>query len=374
MIRYVNVTMNNPQGLPSQTAQFDNQYDRNILTSCQDNLMAVVNFSLPLQNLPLFIFPVVPGQTDPNLSTLVVGICQNATQSNIDAGISAPVVNFPQTLEWVPANLTVPVPSQVGQTVQNLTPYYWGYSYQHFVNLVNTAIQAAWAAANTAEGVTIGLCPIFAYDAALHTFSWILSTTFTDDATGSPPGWSVFWNQAFDSLVNNFNTIENSPDFFILENVKSRLTNLGSALILPTGYTSSTTITLAQDFTTLDNFNTAERILIISTSIPVVPDFFASNYIQNQNNGGALSNFERVMVDTTLDFDANVGAQRSTFVYNPALYQYADLQSSLPLTRISLRCVWMDSLGNFNDIPIMKGDVATVKLGFYSKKLRLMDK
>ena len=363
VIRYVNVSMNNPQGVAGTTATYDVQYDRNIVTNCQDNFMSVVNMSLPLQNLPLFIFPVVPNQSNPNLSTLIVGIAQNATQSNIQNGISAPVVNYPQNLIWVPQQLGLPLPTQDNPVIQNISPYYYCFSYQWFVDLVNTAIAASWAAANTAQSTTLGIVPVFSYNANTHTFSWTLDTTFTDNATGSPPGWTVFWNQAFDSLVNNFVTIENTTDQFLLENVLSRETNK-----------SGTTITIPQDYPTTDNFNSAERIVVLSTSIPVVPDFFASTYTQQQGGGQGLSNFERVLVDVSLDFDNNVGAQRSTFVYNPTLYQYTDLQTSLPLTRISLKCQWVDSLGNFYDIPLVRGDVATVKLGFFNKGLMLQNR
>ena len=211
--------------------------------------------------------------------------------------------------------------------------------------------------------------PVFGYNDSLNTFYWQLNTAFTGNANATE-GYSVCWNEAFDNLVNNFNTIDNSksllPDvngMYILENIESRLTNSNA---------SGTLITLAQDYPTTDAFNTATRIVVLTSSIPVASDYFPSPYESDQLNAGGLSNEEKILVDLNIDFDNNIGAQRSTFVYNPSIYQLSDLESTLPLRRISVQIKWADSLNNFYDIPLAKGDTVTMKLGFFNKRLNVL--
>jgi hypothetical protein len=359
LIRYVNCTINNPLGTANQTATFDVTYDRSILNNAGDNLCGVVSFSLPLQNLPLFIFPVTANNANPNYSTLQVGVCHNVSAANIAAGTAQVFSGNLTNLIWQTQELGLAVPVQ-DSTLPKSDPYYYCYSYEHFVNLVNVAVQASWVnqsnpGAPPASG--FGKCPKFSYDDAKFTFRWDLPTAFASNvAHGASDGWTVCWNEPFDNLVNNFNAINDGSGHYILEDTLSALTNTVSGNIL-----------LNQDYPTTDAFNSAQRILCLTSSIPIAADYFAAPYAQN--NMGGLSNTEKVLVDVSLDFDNNVGAQRSVFVYNPQIYQISDMESTLPLTRISLKFVWMDSLNERHEIPLKQSDTILVKLGFFSKKL-----
>ena len=348
LVRYVNVTINNPTDEVNRCAEFDVTYDRNIIDKASDHMVGVVNATLPLQDLPSFIFPIQPGQSNPNLSTLQVGISKNIPQVYLDAGNTLPTVDHTLTnLIWVPQELGLSAPDQTNTTVQKISPYHFGYSFEHFVNVVNTAVHTAW----NAEG-SPGIQPEFSYDDTDHTFSWKLADSFIDDTTANT--WSVCWNKDFDVLVNNFNSIENTlsdgSKQYILEDVKSRKTNTVSANLIAT-----------QDFPTIDAFNGVERLLILTQAIPIASDYFPSQYLQEQSGG--LSNTERILLDVPLQ------GSTGDFRYNPDLYQLNDLQSTLPITRIGLKLKWADSLNNFYDIAVNQQDNITVKLGFFSKKL-----
>jgi len=353
LIRYVNVTINNPTGAANKTAEFDWTYDRSILQNAGEHTVSVVSFSLPLQNLPLFVFPIEPNQAYRDLSTLQVGLCHNLTQAQIAAGLSVAVTGNTIPLRWVPQELGLVLPVQ-DKATQVVTPFYYCYSYEHFVNIVNDAIQDVYI--NVATPANPTGPPEFSYDDDKHTFRWRVPTAFAGNTTGSAlDGWSVCWNEAFDNLVNNFNTIKVGTTF-ILEDTLAQETN-----------TVAGNVVLNQDYPTSDAFNSAQRILCTTTSIPIAADYFAAPY--GQENTGGLSNTEKVLVDVSLDFDNNVGAQRSVLVYAPNLYQISDMESTLPLNRISLKFEWLDSLNNRYSIPVSKGDTIICKLGFFSKKM-----
>lgn len=363
LIRYVNLTINNPLGEANREANFDVTYDRNILAEAGENTCAIVNMALPLQGLPLFIFPIVPGQANAKLSSLQVGVCQNLSQAQIAAGTSATVTNNITALTWIPQQMGLSAPVQTtGNVTQVITPYYYCFAYEHFVNLVNIAMVASWIAAGGAGVFGAGNYPIFSYNETTNLFSWALPQAFVD--AGGAGTWSICWNAAFDNLVNNFNTIDNSASytggFFILEDIKSYQ-------YLP----AVTTQTHTQDYPTTDSFNSAQRIVVLTNAIPIATDYFPAPFGSQLQSGG-LSNEERILVDLSLDFDNNVGAQRSTFVYNPQIYQLSDMESTLPLRRISVRVMWCDNANNFYPIPLAKGDTVTIKLGFFNKGLSVL--
>lgn len=364
LIRHVNLTINNPDGDDNVFAETDITYDQPIVNNSGEHMCSVVNFSLPMQNLPLFVFPVEPNQGDLptsaniNTSTLQVGVCHNMQDVYIEAGNVEPVTEYANALVWVTQEMGLVKPIQ-NQTRQVITPYYYCYSFEHLVNLVNTAVETAWDRAGNPGGSpgNYTYAPKFAYDDSLKTFNWRLPSEFTGNALSST-GWSVCWNSEFDNLVNNFNTIENG-DIYILENKLSAKTNTNV----------DGNVLLYQDYPTTDYFNSAERILVTTGTIPIAQDLFPGPTGQYQG----LSSRERILVDVSLDFDNSITAQRSILKYlpNTDLYQMNDCLSTLPLQRISVKFRWVDSLNNVYDIPVSKGETVTCKLGFYNKHLLL---
>ena len=363
LIRYVNVSINNLTGARNVNATFEHSYDRNVLEVAGDHLCAVDSFSLPLQNLPLFIFPVQVGQAagPSQASTIQIGVTKNMTPATIISGATETVTHDLTALTWVPQDLSFSAVDQTGVSVPRISPYYFGYSYEHFVNLVNTALNTSWAAEGSPGGA--GEVPVFAYDEVNNVFSFQLSDAFRN-AVSSANGWSVCWNAAFDDLMNNFNVINNpqvqGTDFYMLENVLSSLTNRNAA---------DDGCVFSQDYPTTDAFNSAQRIIVLTNSIPVAVDYFPSPFGQLQSGG--LSNTENVLADVSLDFNNNVAYQRSLMVYAPENYQWSDLQSTLPLRRISVKFMWADAQNNFYDINMGISDHITIKLRFDNKKLHV---
>lgn len=366
LIRYVNLTINNPTGQPNINASFDQNYERDIIKSPNNYLLSVVSATVTMQNTPLFIFPVETNQAAAagQLGTMKVGVCYNMDPSNIANGTYEAVFNQMQNLIWIPQEMGLSPSVQSSTGPMTVTPYYYVYSYEWFVNLVNTAMQTAWAAAGSPGGV--GKYPVFSFDETTKLFSWNLPVDFMD-AAGPTYGWSVCWNEDFDNILNNFNVIDNGGSrpwiypngIFILEDVKTRPNHL-----------VSTNMIVAQDYATTDNFNSAQRLVILTNSIPTAVEYFPATYAQSLNgNTAQLSSTRNILVDIPLDFDNNITFQRSTLVYSPREKQYADLQTSAPIRRISVQAQWVDRQNQFYDIPIRKSDVVTVRLMFIHKSL-----
>src|SRR6185312_8283678 len=150
---YVNVTISHPiiRGVTGATGiNFPQAYsvdetpidavynvtkDDPILDRCSDYYCSVVRFEIPLLELPLSICPIIPGVGgnyppngctggNPDLTPMIIGI---------DYGTSGPVSRFPTSVEYLSQNLLHP-PCQ-NATVQIVTPYYYIYSYQNYLDM-----------------------------------------------------------------------------------------------------------------------------------------------------------------------------------------------------------------------------------------------
>src|SRR5271167_3044289 len=102
-----------------------------ILSKCNDYYCSIVNFRIPLNDIPLFIMPIVPNQPNSNLTTFKIGI----TTGGID---------YSQSVIYV-SETGAPVPLQ-NQPTQVITLYYYVFSYQNLITAVNTALAAAFLA------------------------------------------------------------------------------------------------------------------------------------------------------------------------------------------------------------------------------------
>jgi hypothetical protein len=358
LVRYFNMTLNNPAGEVNKYARLDQNLDRSIVNNAANYLLAVDSATVTLQNIPLFIMPMELNQAAAagQISTIQVGVCQNMSSSDIANSNVTSVVKYLTSVIWIPRELGLKPVAQPATGTPAITPYYYCYSYEHLVDMINTAMNTSW----TMAGSPGASPPVFSYDATTNLFAWTSPTAFLTDG-GSATGWSVCWNLAYDNIWNNFDAIDNggsrldlySNGVFILETVDSRLTN-----------TVSSNLVLTQDYPTTDNFNSAQRLVITTQSIPTAFEYFPPVYGQ-----GSITNTHRILVDIPLDFDNQVTFQRSTFSYDPNQYRWCDLQSTEPLRRISVNIQWVDKLNKFYDIPIKEADVCTVRLVLRHKSL-----
>ena len=107
-----------------------------------DYFCSVVRFTIQTGNtLPVSIPRVQTGQSDVNKTIYQVAIMLDYVED-----VTAASDNFGYaSVAYVPEEESVPLPA-TPTTAQDLTStYYFVYNYLHFINLINKAIQSAWA-------------------------------------------------------------------------------------------------------------------------------------------------------------------------------------------------------------------------------------
>lgn len=143
--------------------------------------------------------------------------------------VTKPVIWFTENVNAVVPQPQTAAPSPVGNTTnipfakQQISDYYYTYTYNHWLICVNTALKSAWSAANTlalndlsgqtwwaADNYTTRL-PRFEYDEVTKLFS--VYTDAQDSVTGKTLGTNavtlysfIGYNTNFEGIMTNFDT------------------------------------------------------------------------------------------------------------------------------------------------------------------------
>jgi hypothetical protein len=364
---YLNLTINNGGSTTNEPARFFVSYDQPLIPRASDFYAAVVKFECPLQSLPLFIFPIVPNQANPNLSKLQVGICEVPNPATLPNPPLTP--QFIQSVIWETQNYNIPVPVQ-DQNFMVVTPYYYDYSYEHFVALVNRALNLAWVAGGSPGGA--GNFPYFFYDVETKIINLAMPRAFHTAASGTGFGWTVFVNQDLNYYMQSFDYHKNvagpTPRYEIA--TSEIATNKSFWATAPIGTITAgvpDTYLIQQEYPSNDYINSVRGIVFISNNMPVRKEYFPA---PNAGQNGLVS-YLGVMSDFNLDNNNTSGAQRSVAIYNAQLYNLIDLLTDVPIRSIDLQVYWKDNFNNLYPLLLGPNDVINIKMGFFSKEIFL---
>lgn len=341
---YINIVFT-PNGDEFGTpAIYSQTFSETILKNPSDYYCSVIRFQIPLDQVPLFHFPVDIFQNNPLMSDLVIGIKK------------ADLTLYPQNVLYIPdfapsPLLPVPVPaasSPYFTNEQSISQYYAVYSINKFLLMLNTTIQSAVTAA--ALGVT---APYYIYNPVTQLISLIVTQTFI--ATGA----EIFLNTDAINYVHTFQWFYNpSPT------VGDRFFHVLNPL--PYGSPVGGPYVYSEEYTAMSLWLSVRRIIITSNSLPVKPEA-----IPNQNSNDGNLSFEPILTDFILPID-NVNGLSTVAIYSPqGQYRLINMTGNTPINKIDLSISYYDKYGNIFPIIISNTQTASVKLGFFLKNLYL---
>ena len=373
---YVNITITGSTPNYNGTTQFSNEdniaTDYNttktipILDKCSDYYASIVRFSIPLNTIPLLICPIIPLQGNPNLTPLVFGIFYNGST------FSLPVIFMPSG--------PGPAPAQ-NQFTQVITPYYYIYYYEQFINMVNYILSVLWILSGLSVLFDNLNAPYYYYDPITTLVNLVLPACFfklTAPAAAIPILFysesSIRYFDAFPTFFNGYNQ-PNGRDFDL--NVAS-LTNVNNYAFHgspgnpfdPTITNPPTYYQIPQDYPTIFYWSSIRSLLITTNNIPIKNEFIPtlSTSSSNNSNNSVASSFPIIT-----DFIPNLtapGESRAIAYYFPlSQYKLVDMTSDNPLQKIDLHFYWQDTSNNLYPLQISLFQEINVKLGFFKKSL-----
>lgn len=326
-----------------------------IIEDASKYYVTVTKFDIPLSGIPLIIMPIIPNQNNPNLSPLIIGISIGSvytlenviyiSQENIEPN-NPPIQNDPNK--------------------QVITPYYYMFSYNQMIMLINNALRLAYTTAGL-----INTPPYFIYNSETGLISLIVGSEFNTN-TGLTPtiviNFEMFnFLEAFDvtALPPFLNT--NSLYFFNiygLVNESFGYATFGNDPVDPPLFYKIT-----QDYSTIYTWSPIRKILFLSSTLPIHYEIVPSTNINTDNTG--VYNSLAIITDFTPIIE-KPGDSRSIAYYTTNGYggiKLTDMTTNTPIYKISIRVLWQDKSNNIYPLEITSFEQANIKLGFIRKSL-----
>lgn len=334
---YVNVTISNNDSVVPIVAEYLVSKTIPILNKCDDYFCSIIRFDIPLNKVPIFICPIIPGSLLTQKTPLIIGIRTGG-------------VNYPINLTYIPDNTLSPV-NQTDTDKQIITEYYFCYTYQILINMINNALMDAFNLSGLG-----GNPPYIYYDAQTKLINLIVEAVNFTNGYPAPPNATIFLNsqllnylEAIEVKFFGFNQSQGRDYEFVLS--RSYVNSIGSGLVR-----------FEQEYSCVNYWNSLSKILITANSIPIIPEYTPTN------NSGISSTFP-IISDFTPQLEV-AGQSRSIAYYTPTTqYRLADLKSSQELNTIDLKIYWQDRNLNIYPLYISIYQEATLKIGFFKKSL-----
>jgi len=346
-------------GEEPQNGEYNVTKTEPILDRCSDYYCSIVRFTIPMENIPLMICPIVPNQTqvlgagneDIDLTPFIIGIeYGNGTTARFPINIEYFAQN-PYTIDTLPAGFKQDRPLQI------ITPYYFIYTYQQFLNMINSALGVAWNLSGLKALFPTYMQPYFYLDPTTNLISLIVPTYFvnvTAPATITP---TIFMNAALQKYLSSFNTslyqynaLQGNDYYFIFN---GSFTSTPETFYYPNGIAQPAAAAFpnlptlpgyykfTQEYSVLQYWSSLHSIVVSTNTIPI-----RNEYIPGVNNQASYVNINQdgvsvsypILSDFVPEIEGAAGTSRSIAYYLPtAQYRLADMNSDNSLQKIDLQ-------------------------------------
>ncbi|RZK27131.1 MAG: hypothetical protein EOO43_00585 [Flavobacterium sp.] len=293
-----------------------------ILKNTNGFKMSIIRFTLNTETLPVFI-PTMKSTAD---STTIYSFTMDYN------GIS-----YQQYMVYQPQNLNSVDPDE----------YYYIYSYQFLIYLVNNCIASCLTGLSAITSLQTDVSPVMSFDPNTKKCTLTLDNTFFG------------YNEA-----NKINIYMNYAMYSIFASLPASQVNLnysGKDYQVNNTFTADPTV-LQQDYSTVALWNPVSSVIFTSNLLPI----YQSNtppiqtYVEGSlSNNSTNSNFMNILTDFIAD-----DLEFTPYIqYAPSLYRYLSLKPNTEVRNLDLQVYWQNkNNGMLKPLYIATGGSASVKI------------
>jgi hypothetical protein len=357
----------------------------------RDFYMSVVAFEMDTQSIPVFICDPIVGQS--NINDTVYTITMNYITNT---GANNKVVQ--QRVQWEPEDKSATVPTGLVPDNYNMDYYYYAYTYQHFIGLVNKALDTCW----TALGIPVTANTLTAFislegDKVILNAQNALCLT---DSSGNianntntlakSTGVKIYFNTELYNLFSSFEAIKVvqplvnigpassvlNSNYQLLFTKNQSSTNLKLTPVSFAGIPPVLTYGMSQNFSEyspLPYWNPIDKVVFTTAQLPVVPQLIAaaSNYYSSTQNSGTNAEVSYILCDFSAQLATGTEYKPNITYIPPAEYVLNELYGDVPLSSISIYVFWKDKFGDLHPFLLEAGGTALLKIMFRKKDFYL---
>jgi len=346
----------NPDSTGFSPAIYKQSLTQPILYNPHEYYLAVVRFSIPTQNIPIFIAEIQPFPNVNLLNTIYSVTIQTSALNSSGQTFIQFITTTPNARQSAPLTPSHPIADK--------TAFYYVYEYTDFLKMINTALQTAFT--NMPVKPPGSAAPYFIYDSTNEEISLVAQTAFYD--INSPGHIEVYVNYPLltflDGIPTNFYGVglANGLDFrFNIENLHNNFYNPPDiAPAIPPAY-----YIMNQNYHTLADWNSFKSLQIVSNLLPIKQEFIPDFNRLDQNTG--VVNSQGILADFVPIINLGPEARTTVEFVLDGPYRAINLYSGIPITAVDIFIYWTDQFGNQYLLDIPFNQVATLKLVFIRK-------
>ena len=360
------IVSNNDDGnnTPNMALSFSEIRDTEIIPApASDWYLSISRFYLESPNLPVLLMPILTNQSNINKSSLSITMTYKSFE-------------YQQYLTYVPANVSDVLPSPPLTTVDYNSTYYDIYSYQNFINMINTAFTAAYngltvVAGAGGNGLPTAYPPYFEFDPNAE--KAILNADILGYNNSLAYPISIYFNTPLFQLFSSFDASYYGVNVTNGKNYKFNvyaLPNSGNVY----GITQPTVINylqMYQEYATLASvgnpissitFNT--NLIPVAGSLQAKPIIFnAPNSISDQSSNSTVSN---MLTDIVVSTELFTG-YKPNIIYNANPFRLINLVSNQPLRNYDISVYYKLHTGNLRQFYLSPGSCSSLKIVFIKR-------
>jgi len=278
------------------------------------------------------------------------------------------VLTYP--IYWKPADSNIELPPQPITKSQINKEYFWNYSYQYFLDIVNTTLNYMM------DTITHGHqyrqhFPFYQYNPADGKIKFnaplAFQTTLDGSPVASPRNLKIFLNEALYELLGSFPSLYDGNYYQLLIYPDADNTN-----VIPI-YTKlnlnpnqrENYISMCQEYTTTQLWNPAISIVFTTTRLNVVNEIIANPYITGPTPKILNSNADTL----NILYEYNLARRNEITINNftRAEYRLANLFGIEPTRDLQLSIFWKDEYGDLHPFLLEYGSGVNIKIMFRNK-------
>lgn len=371
---YIDIqVVNNANTYEPQPIVFNQIKTSNIIDSCNDYYLSVVKWSFN-SNIPQIVphlrlstsnFPNLPydGET-----IYYVNIGYGTTQATATF-----VQSVAKAVFFQPENGYIPQP-QYQPTQQELykNPFFYIYSVENFLKMVNDALVESFDAAKVefAGLLDDASPPRFVWNTSTNKLNLIVSKEFVEGLETNTfyismncPLYNLF--DTFPSYCKSLSTGLSAQNNFIF----SLNDNYGVQSFSDPNPTTGTPLLFynySQQSSSVVSWSPVNSLLFTTSLIPINSEFSGSPQYLGENlsnTSNSQQNLTAILTDFTIPMIDGTEYSRTLLYYIPTSeYRLIDLLGNSPLNQLNIQVYWKDLIGQLHPATLKLGTNASMKI------------
>ena len=360
-VYYSNDVMNNNStgDAPNMPLVFNEQRNANIIECAENYNLSVMRFSIDSPTLPIFIPQIQTGQT--NVNQTVYSITMTYKTFTATAFI-----------QYVPTDMTQPIPQSPLNGADYSSDYYSMYSYQKWILYVNTAFISCYTALNTAcaagsQSLPTPNVPFMEIDPI--NLTCILNSDILGFNSSLANPINIYFNTALYTLFTFFQytrygyTALNGKNYLLnvyFNNNTCMLTNSSGVVY--------TALQMFQEGSSSPLMNPIEAI-VLTSNLPIVYEVIGLPNVYNSSTApsGGGANTAPIICDFQIPFTALNNYRPNIDYQTTGEYRLLNLSGQSPINSIQISLYWRDKYQNLHQIMLGSNCGASIKLLFRRK-------